>query len=83
MKRKLKARLVHTKECQEDGVDGCICLKGWPQRKRKLKAGRWFDRKIWICMCHCFRYSCYTVKSCTNCHAQRPRKGFGGGRPKI
>lgn len=32
-------RLTHSKDCDENGVDGCICGKGWPQ-VRNLSAKR-------------------------------------------
>ena len=48
--------------------------------KRKLKAGRWLVRALWMCLCN----NSYSANwsSCPFCHAQRPRKGFGGGRPR-
>ena len=33
--KKLK-RLAHSKDCDENGVDGCICVTPWPQ-KRDIK----------------------------------------------
>ena len=49
---------------------------------KKLRPGKWVGTECWRCRCR-YRYMNYArVKSCWFCHDQRPRKGFGGARPK-
>lgn len=51
--------------------------------KRKLKAGRWLNQYRWDCLCKDdFHKNPPDAELCHFCDAQRPRKGFGGGRPR-
>jgi hypothetical protein len=73
--------------------------KGEMRRRYRIAAanplvpGRWLDRMTWECNCPRHREGRYLsvignkmlpiAKACGFCHAQRPRKGFGGERPKT
>ncbi len=48
------------------------------------KAGRWKDREVWLCLCPgaMLRHTFANTKSCFMCHTKRPRRGFGGERPR-
>lgn len=49
----------------------------------KLRSGKWVSHDDWVCRCIGSWHLNYAfAKACWWCHSQRPRKGFGGARPK-